>query len=144
MHFATSKETYSTDPRRCHVNHVVCDSGWEAEFARTVEAHPKVRAYVKNQGLGFAVPYRLGGEARAYLPDFIVLADDGRGANDPLHLVVEVKGRRREDAKTKKETMETQWVPGVNGLGDYGRWGFLELREVYSMREELDAALAEP
>ena len=60
------------------------------------------------------MPYRLGGEARVYLPDFIVLADDGRGANDPLHLVVEVKGRRLEDAKTKKETMETQWLPGVN------------------------------
>ena len=69
------------------------------------------------------MPCRLGGEARVYLPDFIVLADDGRGATDPLHLVVEVKGRRLEDAKTKKETLETQWLPGVNRMGDYGRWG---------------------
>ena len=140
--FATAKETYGTDPRRCHVNRVVCDSGWEAEFARTIEAHPKVRAYVKNQGLGFTVPYRLGGEARTYLPDFIVLADDGHGADDLLHLMVEVKGRRMEDAKVKKETVETQWLPGVNRLGDYGRWKFVELRDVYGMREEIDAVLA--
>ena len=56
---------------------------------------------------------------------------------------VEVKGRRLEDAKAKKETTETQWVPGVNRLGEYGRWAFVELRDVYSMREDLDAALAE-
>ena len=29
-----------------------CDSDWEAEFCRVVEAHPRVRAYVKNQNLG--------------------------------------------------------------------------------------------
>ena len=141
VHFATSKETYRTDPRRCHVNHVVCDSGWEAEFARIIEAHPKVCAYVKNQGLGFTVPYCLGGQAHAYVPDFIVLADDDRGEDDLLHLVVEVKGRRLEDAKAKKETMETQWVPGVNRLGEYGRWQFVECRDVYGLREEIDAAL---
>ena len=122
VHFTTSKETYRTDPRRCHVNHVVCDSGWEAEFARAIEAHPKVRAYVKNQGLGFTVPYRLGGEAHTYLPDFIVLAEDGHGEDDLLHLVVEVKGRRLEDAKVKTTTMRTHWIPGVNRLGEYGRW----------------------
>ena len=141
VHFATSKETYRTDPRRCHVNHVVCDSGWEAEFTRAIEAHPKVRAYVKNQGLGFTVPYRLGGEAHTYLPDFIVLAEDGHGEDDLLHLVVEVKGRRLEDAKVKTATMRTHWIPGVNRLGEYGRWAFVELRDVYDMREDFDAAL---
>ena len=143
VNFATSKETYRTDSRRCHVNYVVCDSGWEAEFARTIEAHPKVHAYVKNQGLGFTVPYQFEGEARTYLPDFIVLADDGHGEDDLLHLVVEVKGRRLEDAKVKKETMETQWLPGVNRLREYGRWKFLELRDVYTMRQEIDAATAD-
>ena len=41
---------------------------------------------------------------RRYRPDFIVLVDDGRGPGDPLHLVVEIKGCRREDAKEKKAT----------------------------------------
>ncbi len=53
VRFTTSKESrWQTDPRRCHVNWVVCDSDWEAEFCRVAEAHPRVRAYVKNQDLG--------------------------------------------------------------------------------------------
>ena len=91
--------------------------------------------------VGFAVPYRMGGKARTYVPDFIVRVDDGHGANDPLNLVVEVKGYRREDAKAKKQTMETYWVPAVNQLGDFGRWAFVELKDVYTMRWDVDAAV---
>jgi type III restriction enzyme len=83
----------------------VLDSDWEAEFCRVAESHPKVIAYTKNHNLGLEVPYRYGSEIRKYLPDFIVLVDDGHGAGDPLHLVAEIKGYRREDAKEKKATM---------------------------------------
>ena len=41
----------------------------------------------------------------------IVLVDDGHGPDDLLHLIVEIKGYRREDAKEKKSTMDTYWVP---------------------------------
>ena len=78
------------------------------------ENHPRVRAYVKNHNLGFDVPYRHGSESHVYRPDFIVLVEDGHGEDDLLHLVVEVKGYRREDAKDKKLTMESYWIPGVN------------------------------
>ena len=135
--FATSKKTrWKTAPSRCHVNWAVCDSDWEAEFCRAAEAHPRVLAYVKNQGLGFEVPYRSGSESRTYVPDFVVLVDDGRGADDPLHLVVEIKGWRGEDAKDKKAAMETFWVPGVNRIGAYGRWAFAEFGDVYEMEED--------
>ena len=83
----------------------------------------------------------MGGDARTYVPDFIVRVDDGHGAEDPLNLVVEVKGYRREDAKVKKQTMESYWVPAVNRLGDFGRWAFVELKDVYTMRGDVDAAL---
>jgi type III restriction enzyme len=96
------------------VNWVVLDSGCEAEFCRVAEAHPGVMAYVKNHNLGLDVPYRYGSEMRRYLPDFIVLVDDGHGREDLLHLVVEIKAYRREDAKEKKATMDTYWVPAVN------------------------------
>ena len=141
VNFTTSKQTrWQTDARRCHVNWVVCDSDWEAEFCRFVESQPSVRAYVKNHGLGLEVPYRCGSEARTYLPDFIVLVDDGRGEEDLLHLVVEIKGFRREDAKEKKATMETYWVPAVNRLAAYGRWAFAEFTDVYTIRDEFAAA----
>ena len=138
VNFNTSKkDRWQTDARRCHINWVILDSDWEAEFCRVAESHPKVKAYVKNHNLGFEVPYRYGSEIRRYIPDFIVLVDDGR--DDPLNLVVEIKGYRREDAKEKKNTMETYWVPGVNNLGRYGRWAFAELTEVYAMEADFAA-----
>ena len=140
VRFSTSKKTrWQTSAKHCHVNWVVCDSDWEAEFARVAESHPRVRAYVKNQGLGFEAPYLMGSEPHRYVPDFIVLIDDGHGDDDLLHLVVEIKGYRGEDAKEKKSTMETYWVPGVNHLGTYGRWAFAEFTDVYAMQDEFAA-----
>ena len=134
VHFATTKTTlWKTAPNRCHLNWVVCDSDWEAEFCRVAESHPRVRTYVKNQGLGLEVPYRSGSNPRTYIPDFIVLVDDGRGEDDPLHLIIEIKGYRGEDAKDKKATMETYWVPGVNQRGGFGRWAFAELTDFYQI-----------
>jgi type III restriction enzyme len=133
--FNTSKtERWQTDARRCHINWVMLDSGWEAEFCRVAESHPKVRAYVKNHNLGLEVPYRYGSESRKYIPDFIVLVDDGR--EDPLHLIVEIKGYRRQDAVVKKETMDVYWVPGVNNLGSYGRWAFAEFTDAFQMEDD--------
>ena len=71
------------------------DSGWEGEFCRVVEAHPRVLAYVKKHRLGLEVPYRMGSENHKYRPDFIVLIDDGHGKENPLHLVVEIKSYRK-------------------------------------------------
>ncbi|MCY4221348.1 MAG: DEAD/DEAH box helicase family protein [Thiotrichales bacterium] len=137
VRFTTSKKTrWETNADRCHVNWAICDSAWEAEFCRVAEAHPRVRAYVKNHGLGLEVPYRFQAESRTYVPDFIVLVDDGHGAEDLLHLVVEVKGFRREDAKEKADTMRTCWVPGVNALKTWGRWDFVEFGDVYAMQAE--------
>jgi type III restriction enzyme len=139
VNFNTSKELrYKTDPQRCHINWIILDSDWEGEFCRVVESHPWVRAYVKNQNLGFEVPYRYGSEIRTYLPDFIVLIDDGHGDDDLLHLVVEIKGYRGEDAKIKKETMDTYWIPGVNNNSRSGRWAFAEFTDVYAMEPELE------
>ncbi len=141
VRFATSKQTrWQTRADRCHLNWAVCDSDWEAEFWRVVEAHPRVRAYVKNQGLGFEVPYLSGGEPRRYIPDFIVQLDDGRGG-EPLNLIVEIKGYRGEDAKDKKAAMDTHWIPGVNHLGGYGRWAFAEFTNVYQLHTELERAI---
>ena len=71
----------------------------------------------------------------------IVLVDDGR--EDPLHLIVEIKGYRREDAKEKKATMEIYWVPGVNNHKQYGRWAFAEFTEVYEIEKEFNKLISE-
>ncbi|MBU2572318.1 MAG: DEAD/DEAH box helicase family protein [Gammaproteobacteria bacterium] len=138
--FNTSKTNrWETAANRCHINWVVLDSDWEAEFCRVAEKHPKVKAYVKNHSLGLEVPYRYGSETRKYLPDFIVRVDDGHGEDDLLNLIVEIKGYRREDAKDKKATMDTYWIPGVNNLLTYGRWAFAEFTEVYQIETDFEA-----
>ena len=112
------------------------DSDWEGEFCRVAESHPRVLAYAKNHNLGLEVPYRFGSTNRIYIPDFIVQVDDGCGKNDPLNLIVEIKGYRREDAKEKKSTMDTFWIPGVNRLGTHGRWAFAEFCDVFEMQDD--------
>ena len=140
VNFNTSKTSrYETDARRCHINWVILDSDWEAEFCRVAESHPRVKAYVKNRNLGFEAPYRYASETRTYIPDFIVLVDDGHGDDDLLHLIVEIKGYRREDAKEKKAAMDTYWVPGVNNHGLYGRWAFAEFTDVYEIQSDFEA-----
>ena len=141
--FNTSKLDRWETKDRCHINWVILDSDWEAEFCRVAESHPRVKAYVKNHNLGFEVPYRFGSQMRQYRPDFIVLVDDGHGENDLLHLIVEIKGYRREEAKEKKSTMDTYWVPGVNNDARYGRWAFAEFTDVYQIEADFAAKVAD-
>ena len=137
VNFHTTKMSrYQPDARKCPVNWIVTDSSWEAEFCRIADSHPKVIKYVKNHSLGFDVPYRFKTEQRKYRPDFIVAVDDGRGPADPLQVVVEVKGYRGEDAVEKKATMDAYWVPGVNRLGSFGRWTFIELTDAVTMEAD--------
>ena len=140
VNFTTSKDNiWTASPQNCHINRIVLDSDWEAEFCRVAESHPLVKAYVKNHNLGLEVPYLYGSMPRKYIPDFIVQVDDGQ--NDPLNLIVEIKGYRGEDAKEKKNTMDAYWIPAVNNLGDFGRWAFAEFTYVYDIDSEFDALI---
>lgn len=137
VNFNTSKtDRWETSPLKSHINWVILDSDWEGEFCRVAEGHERVISYVKNHSLGLEVPYRYGSETRKYRPDFIVHIDDGN--EDPLNLIVEIKGYRREDAKEKKLTMDTYWIPGVNNLKSYGRWAFAEFTDVFEMEHDFE------
>ena len=142
VNFNTSRsERWKTHPEKSHINYVILDSDWEGEFCRVAECHDQVIAYVKNHSLGLEVPYRYRSETRQYRPDFIVQINDGKG--DPLNLVVEIKGYRKEDAKDKKLTMDTYWVPGVNNLENYGRWAFAEFADVFKMEHDFSKKVEE-
>ena len=43
---------------RSHINYVVCDNDWERDVAKMLDNLDEVKAYVKNQGLGFVFPMR--------------------------------------------------------------------------------------
>jgi len=80
------------------------------------------------------VPYRLGSEARRYWPDFVLRV--GGNGQEPVNLIVEIKGYRGEDAKDKKNTMDSYWIPGVNNLGSFGTWAFAEFTNIYEVETE--------
>jgi len=147
--FDTIKPTMPTAPDRCHVSHVVADTGhWEQKAARSLEEMPEVIAYVKNERLGFTIPYMLNGESHYYIPDFLVRYDDGNGPDDPLNLVIEISaqgGGPREQAERKRAKVETArvlWVPGVNNLRSEGRWAFHECDEPWNLQNEIRALIS--
>ena len=134
--FTTTKANFWTaDPARCQVNLVVCDGDWEAACAQSLEAMPEVLRYAKNDRLGFEVPYEHGGAEHQYRPDFIAVLDDGAGLDDPLHLVLEVKGQRDAQDDAKHDTMARLWIPAVNAAGCWGRWGFLRVDGPYGVTD---------
>ena len=73
-----------------------------------------------------------------------MLADDGHGPDDPLHLVIEVKGEATPLDDEKEATLRDRWIPGVNAEERFGRWACARLDDVNSFREQFDAALAAP
>lgn len=138
--FTTTKGVYATDPHKCHLNYVVLDSDWEAKLVETLERMPEVLCYVKNQGLGFAIPYTLEGEAANYFPDLIVRVRTGEG--EPLNLIVEVTGERKKDKAAKVASALTLWVPAANNHGAFGRWAFLEVTDPWDAGNLIRAFVA--
>jgi len=136
--FDTTQPVYSTSPEKCHISHVVGDTGtWEQKVAQSLEDMPEVICYVKNHNLGFTIPYTINAEQHHYTPDFLVKIDDGQGREDLLTVIVEVSGRDRRDKKEKVATARTLWVPAVNAHGQFGRWGFHETKDPWNIQNEI-------
>ncbi|MHC4648800.1 MAG: BPTD_3080 family restriction endonuclease, partial [Planctomycetota bacterium] len=70
--FDTTRRVYPTDARFCHVSHVVADTdSWEQKMTQAIEELAEdglVISYVKNQGLGFYIPYTISGDEHRYKP----------------------------------------------------------------------------
>ncbi|MBI4264881.1 MAG: DEAD/DEAH box helicase family protein [Acidobacteria bacterium] len=134
--FDTTKAVYPTDPAKCHVSHVVADTGsWEQKLAQSLEEMPEVACYVKNQGINFSIPYTLNGEDKQFYPDFIARIGD-------LHLVIEVSGQPRKDKAAKVSTARTLWIPAVNNHGGFGRWAFVEVTDPWDAQRTIRAVAA--
>jgi type III restriction enzyme len=128
--FDTIRPVYQTNPAKCHISHVVADTGsWEQKMAYALEEMDEVICYAKNQNLGFAIPYTLNGEERNYYPDFLARIDDGNERDNPLNLIIEVTGEHKKDKAAKVSTACTLWVPAVDNHGGFGRWAFLDIAD---------------
>lgn len=142
--FDTTKPLYATRADKCHISHVVADTGsWEQKVAQALEDMDEVVAYVKNERLGFSIPYTVEGDERNYYPDFIARLDDGRGPEDLLSLIIEVTGEKKKDKQAKAATARTLWVPAVNNHGGFGRWAFLEVTDPWETEALVRATIAD-
>lgn len=120
-----------------HLNFAVADTArWEQSAVYVIDRHPKVDAFVKNSGLGFAIPYLHNGQAHEYLPDFVIRLKD----DSPRYLILEVKGfDEREQVKVQAAA---RWVAAVNADGTYGHWAYAIVKRVSDIGHLLDEAAA--
>lgn len=130
VEFATGRDLWPVT--RCHLNAMVADTKkWEQSAAYCLDTHDQVRAWVKNDHLGFVVPYRKDGTKRSYLPDFIVeLASGGK-------LVVELKGQVIDDALVK-EAAAKRWCEALNRDGRFGNWEYYLMKHPADLMKLLD------
>jgi type III restriction enzyme len=103
---------------KCHLNAGVFDTKLaEQQAAYIFDTHERVNRWVKNERLGFVIPYRREGIQRRYFPDFIVELTDGE------RLIVETKGRDASDVDVKANAAR-RWCAAVNNDGRFGRWTY--------------------
>jgi len=139
--FLTRKERrHKTDVNKCHINLAVCDSNWELDFCKILESEPAVTSYVRNDGLGFEIPYTYKEKTHSYYPDFIVHMRDSTVDNEVLNLIIEIKGLKDDRDKVKADTANRLWVPAVNSDGRWGKWAFIEIMDMQDARSKLHAA----
>ncbi len=133
--FWTSREV--REVVHSHLNYIVADTKqWEQSAAYRIDKHPAVSSFVKNAGLGFAIPYLHNGQMHDYLPDFLIRLK----TPTPNHLILETKGY--DPLEDVKRAAAERWVAAVNAEGSNGNWQYVLVKKVADIDAALNAALA--
>jgi type III restriction enzyme len=101
--------------KRSHINMCVYDSRWEANESLELDRNQNVRAWVKNDHIGFEITYSFKGIIHKFRPDYLVRLTNAKT------LVLEVKGQDDQQNQTKREFL-SEWIRAVNGHGGFGQW----------------------
>jgi len=132
----------SREPReviKSHLNYVVPDTKkWEQAAAYYIDRHSGVEAFVKNSGLGFAIPYLHNGQMHDYMPDFIIRLK----TDPPVHLILETKGY--DPLEATKAAAAQRWVDAVNAEGSYGHWRYIIAKKTADVPEAITHAMNAP
>lgn len=143
--FPTRKATVPTE--KSEVSHVTLDgkdgNTWEQLLAAELELNRNVEAYVKNDHLGFIVPYVHKGTTHSYIPDFLVRLKRSNGEDFNRTLIVEVSGSQKSPGPTqaKATTARDSWCASVNNHGGFGRWGYVEMTSPLEFKTRLAEAI---
>ena len=124
------------EAQRTHVNLVVNDTiTWEQSAAYHLDRHPAIRAFVKNHGLNFAVPYLHNGKPSEYIPDWVArLEQPGEH-----YLIIELKGADWEGLAEIKAQAAHRWCAAITATGEFGTWTYTLARGVGELVRTLDA-----
>ena len=126
---------------KSHINFCVLDSTWEACEAFELDHNPHVRAWAKNDHLGFDIYYIFEGKTHIYRPDFIIKLDiepeapqaEEASSFSGSYLVLETKGRDTQKDRIKREFLD-EWVRAVNEDGGFGHWQWAVSRDPADVR----------
>ncbi len=128
----TNKPVYPT--QKSHVNYVIAeDNSWQQIAAKTLDAMDCVEAWVRNQYLGFRIPYTVGDEDKEYQPAFIVKTKD-------VNLIVECQDFDADSSgnkEAKRHYLKDYWIPAANNLKNFGRWQLLEVRDIDQLKDAI-------
>ena len=99
---------------------------------------------MKNDSLGFRIPYVHEGRTHEYIPDFLARLHPGDDGVERT-LIIEVSGSHKTPGPTqaKATTAREHWVPAVNNHGGWGRWGYVELGLPATFGPEINAVIAD-
>ena len=121
----TSKDVWLTT--RSHVNYVIADTRrWEQSAAFRIDKHRNVRAWVKNAGLGLAIPYTYNGQLHEYYHDFIIRLE----CAGERYLILEIKGY--DELMEAKRQAAVRWCHAVNSDEKFGEWAYVLARNADS------------
>ena len=132
VRYLTRKVVMAPAPTKSPLNHVVLDglkgNSWEEGLAHLLERDSRVLSYVKNERLGFTIPYVHQGSTHEYVPDFLARVKTEPDDVDRT-LIIEVSGtlKSASAANAKATTARDQWCAAVNNWGQAGVWGHVEI-----------------
>lgn len=143
--FVTRKRVVTTE--KSEVSHVTLDgkdgNTWEQLLASELELNKNVHSYVKNDHLGFTIPYVHKGRSHSYIPDFLVRLVKRDDADVARTLIIEVSGSQKSPGPTQQKaiTARDSWCVAVNNHGGFGRWGYIEMTDPNSFKVRIAEAI---
>jgi type III restriction enzyme len=125
----TTRNTYTSPDMKCHISHLVEDSKWENIGKLLDYEIDDLEAWVKNDHLGFTIPYIHKGMLKSYFPDFILKFRGNK------YLMLEIKGKEREQDQTKWNSAEL-WCEALNSDNDsWGEWKFRAIKNKPNIKD---------
>jgi type III restriction enzyme len=118
-----------------HLNCIVADTHqWEQSAAYIIDTHPMTDAFVKNEGLGFTIPYFHNGEDHDYIPDFIIRFKTSKSN----YLILETKGW--DELRDVKKAAALRWISAINNDGKHGYWQYV-MCAAWDVQKEINKAV---